>query len=222
MTARSGLPRLTGTNGPAPASTSSFSTSGLLIAETVTVRVTETASAAADSGSSTPSAGVIAGGVVAGAVFGALMTLLAVLLTWYFKKRGHLKGIEPVPIAHPSEPRTPSNGGAATPVPGSMPTMAPMPLHPSLSSAPGSPPPPIGPSDNSSPMQHHDPALSTTSSPPPPSAMSYGPQPLLYNPSIAYGQQPYAQLSQSLMVPHEANSDINEHRPRYELSDQAR
>ncbi|KAK1780660.1 hypothetical protein QBC45DRAFT_407868, partial [Copromyces sp. CBS 386.78] len=30
------------------------------------------------------------------------MALLAVLLTWSFRKRGHLKGIEPVPTAQPS------------------------------------------------------------------------------------------------------------------------
>ncbi|KAK3355753.1 hypothetical protein B0H65DRAFT_57357 [Neurospora tetraspora] len=211
-TAQLGLPRLTGKNGPAPATISSFSTSGSLIGETVTVRVTETASASASagSGSSTPSAGVIAGSVVGGAVFGALMTLLAVLLTGYFRKRGHLKGMEPVPTAQPSELRPPSNGRAATPVPGSMPIMAPMPYHPSPLSAPGSPPPPNGPKDNSY-VQYYDPALSTTSSPPPPSAISYAPQPLLYNPSIAYGQQPYAQLShpqlsQPLMGTHEADS----------------
>ncbi|KAH7634150.1 hypothetical protein B0T09DRAFT_378047 [Sordaria sp. MPI-SDFR-AT-0083] len=221
-TAQSGLPRLTGKNGPAPVTVSSFSTSGSVIGETVTVRVTETVLASADSGSNTPSAGVIAGSVVGGAVLGALMTLLAVLLTWYFKKRGHIKGMEPVPIAQLSDPRSPSNGGAATSVPGSMSIMAPMPFHPSPLSAPGSPPPPIGPNDNSSSVQYYDPALSTMSSPLPPSAISYVPQPLLYNPSIAYGQQPYAQLSQSLMVPHEADSDINDHRPRYELSDHAR
>ncbi len=81
-TAFPGLPRLTGSKGPATAST--VSTPG---AQTVVVRVTETAT------SGGPSPGVIAGSVVGGAAFGAMAALLAVLLTWYFRKSASSKAV---------------------------------------------------------------------------------------------------------------------------------
>ncbi|GAB1314650.1 hypothetical protein MFIFM68171_04860 [Madurella fahalii] len=70
-TARPGLPRLTGSNGPGSVSTQ---------ASAVTVRVTETAT-------SGPSPGVIAGSVVGGAALGVIATLLAVFLSWHLRQK---------------------------------------------------------------------------------------------------------------------------------------
>ncbi|KAK0628370.1 hypothetical protein B0T17DRAFT_614299 [Bombardia bombarda] len=82
-TAPAGLPILTGKNGP-PRSTSSSIQSG---SQSQTVTVTQTATATATTTASA-SSGLIAGSVVGGAAFGIAATLLAGLLTWYFRRRG--------------------------------------------------------------------------------------------------------------------------------------
>ncbi|KAK3316813.1 hypothetical protein B0H66DRAFT_626338 [Apodospora peruviana] len=80
-----GLPRLTGRNGPAltTSTTTCSATSTVQITETRTETVTVTG----DSSSGGSSPGVIAGSVVGGAAFAVMATLLALLITWYLRRR---------------------------------------------------------------------------------------------------------------------------------------
>lgn len=79
-TAREGLVRLTGRNGPATAVVQGPTTA------TATAVVTAEVTAEVTAGSG-PNAGAIAGGVVGGVAVGAILTVLGLLLAGYFRKR---------------------------------------------------------------------------------------------------------------------------------------
>lgn len=98
-TARPGLLRLTGSNGPASASLQTGLTAGAVETAVATETVTSTP------GSNVPSSAVIAGSVVGGVAAGLLLAVLAFLSTQWWRRRAR-------PVPQQLEPKGYSNLGA--------------------------------------------------------------------------------------------------------------